>query len=120
VSDGLFEHEQVLGEVLNEREEAALGVVPRDAAEFLLVRTQAVHDAFYAELVVARLTVHRPIHRRPSPVSHSTTITDDTCQHQQPTSSHTSSGQHHSLLCLTCQHRIYVHDRQTTTVISWA
>ena len=69
------QHDHVLRHVLDERQEAALGVEPRVGAELLLVRLQRLDHARYAELVVAlgavqgpaititymtRLTTHKP------------------------------------------------------------
>lgn len=62
--DGVFDHQQVLGKVLNERQETALCIVPGVRSELLLVRSEAVHHARYTKLKVTTHTVHRPAHRQ--------------------------------------------------------
>ena len=53
VQESVFHHQHVLCHVLNERQEAALGVVPRVRSQLLLVRLEALDDSRNSELVVA-------------------------------------------------------------------
>ena len=62
----------MLRHVLDEREEAPLGVVPRLRAESHLVRLETLDDPRYSELVVALGAIESPVHSRTSiPVTRS-------------------------------------------------
>ena len=56
----VLQRDHVLGEALNEREEAALGVEPGVSLQLLVVRLEALDDAADAKLVVGldSSTVH--------------------------------------------------------------
>lgn len=56
----VFEHDHMLGHVLNERKEAALGIVPRVSAKLFLVRLEAFDDSRYSKFVVALGAVQGP------------------------------------------------------------
>ena len=59
VHGDVLEDQHVLGHVLGQREEAALGVVPGVRVELLVVRVQRLDDARDAELEVALGAVQR-------------------------------------------------------------
>lgn len=42
----------MLGQALDEREEAALGIKPRVGLELLIVRLKALYDAAYAKFII--------------------------------------------------------------------
>ena len=50
--DLVFHHDHVFGHVLNQRQEASLGIVPRVRSQFLVVRLQRFDHAGNTELVV--------------------------------------------------------------------
>jgi len=57
MQESIFHHQHMFCHVLNQRQEASLGVVPSVSAEFLLIRLQTLYHPRYSELVVALGTV---------------------------------------------------------------
>ncbi len=53
VQDRVLDDDDVLGHILQQRQQAAFGVEPRVGAQFLVERLQALDDARHAELVVS-------------------------------------------------------------------
>lgn len=59
-NDGVTDHDHVLGHVLNEGEEAALGIEPGVRAQLLVVGLQALYHTRNAKLVVPLRAVQCP------------------------------------------------------------
>ena len=60
MNDGVSHADHVLGEVLDEGEEAPLGVEPRVRAQLLVVRLEGLDHPRDAELVVSLGAIERP------------------------------------------------------------